>query len=118
MRTASTTPRRRGATIAEFALVGPIFFLLLFGVIEYARFVFAVQLVNNAAREGARYAATNSATGTKAQVQSYVDQYMSGQGALVLSSYNYSNNVKVFQADPVTGADNLGTWNAGGRTNP
>jgi Flp pilus assembly protein TadG len=40
----------------EFALVAPIFFLVLFSIVEAARFVFYYELLNNATRDGARYA--------------------------------------------------------------
>ena len=51
-------PRRRsaGQALAEFALVAPIFFLILFAIIDFGRYVYYVQILNNAAREGARYA--------------------------------------------------------------
>jgi hypothetical protein len=42
--------------MVEFALVAPMLFLLLFAIIEGARFVFYNELLNNATREGARYA--------------------------------------------------------------
>ena len=48
--------RRRGQALAEFALVAPIFFLLLFGIIEGGRFILYYETLNNATREGARYA--------------------------------------------------------------
>jgi hypothetical protein len=48
--------RRRGQALVEFALVAPIFFLLLFMIIEGGRFVFFYEVLNNATREGARYA--------------------------------------------------------------
>lgn len=48
--------RRRGQALVEFALVAPLFFLLLFAVIEAARFTFYYETLNNATREGARYA--------------------------------------------------------------
>ena len=58
----SRTPRRaRGQAIVEFALVAPIFFFLLFSIIEFGRAVYYVQMLNNAAREGARYAIVNGA---------------------------------------------------------
>jgi Flp pilus assembly protein TadG len=47
---------RRGQALVEFAFVAPIFFLLLFGIIDFGRYVYYVQVLNNAAREGARYA--------------------------------------------------------------
>jgi Flp pilus assembly protein TadG len=45
--------------MVEFALVAPIFFLLLFGMLEASRFVFYYEILNNATREGARYAIVN-----------------------------------------------------------
>jgi hypothetical protein len=42
--------------MAEFAMVAPIFFLLLFGIIEAGRFVFFYEMLTSATREGARYA--------------------------------------------------------------
>lgn len=49
----------RGQALAEFALVAPIFFLLLFGIIEAGRFMFYYETLNHATREGARYAIVN-----------------------------------------------------------
>ncbi len=45
---------RRGTTAVEFAFVGPIVFLLFFGVIELGRGLMVVHLLNNAARIGCR----------------------------------------------------------------
>jgi Flp pilus assembly protein TadG len=48
--------RAAGQALVEFALVAPIFFLMLFSIIEFGRYVYSVQILNEAAREGARYA--------------------------------------------------------------
>ncbi len=48
--------RSTGQALVEFALVAPVFFLLLFAIIEGGRFIFFYQALNNATREGARYA--------------------------------------------------------------
>jgi len=48
--------RSAGQALVEFALVAPIFFLLIFAIIEGGRFIFFYQALNNATREGARYA--------------------------------------------------------------
>ena len=48
--------RRKGQAIVEFALVAPLFFVLMFGLFEFGRAIYYTQIVNNAAREGARYA--------------------------------------------------------------
>jgi hypothetical protein len=47
---------RLGQALAEFALVAPIFFLLLFAIIEGGRLIFYYHTLGNATREGARYA--------------------------------------------------------------
>lgn len=42
--------------MVEFALIAPVFFLLLFAVIEAGRFILFYETLSNATREGARYA--------------------------------------------------------------
>ena len=51
--------------MVEFALVAPLFFLLLFSIIEFGRAVYYIQMLNNAAREGARYAIVCDPTGDR-----------------------------------------------------
>jgi Flp pilus assembly protein TadG len=46
--------RSRGQTLVEFALVLPIFLLLLFAVIDGGRYIYLSSALSNAAREGAR----------------------------------------------------------------
>lgn len=50
---------RRGATIVEFAFVVTIFFMFLFGIFEYCRYLLTLHVTTNATREGARYAVVN-----------------------------------------------------------
>lgn len=55
--TPSGVPSPRDAqALVEFALVAPIFLLLLFGIIEAGRFIFHYEMLSNATRDGARYA--------------------------------------------------------------
>jgi Flp pilus assembly protein TadG len=65
---------RRGAAAVEFALVAPIFFLLVLGMVEFGRMVMVQQVLTNAAREGARVAVFDGATSddVKAQVRNYL----------------------------------------------
>lgn len=58
----------------EFAIVAPVFVLLLFGMIEYGRCVLVQQMLTNASREGARQAVLDGATA--ADVQAVVDNYL------------------------------------------
>lgn len=56
-------PRRStGQALAELALVVPLFFALVFGVIDIGRVIWANDVVGNAAREGARYASVHAGT--------------------------------------------------------
>ena len=102
--------RRPAASLVEFAFVVPVMLLLLMGVFEYARYLFTLQLVNNAAREGARYAVVNITTDTTASVQTYVDNYLAGQGASQFVGYTPSSNITVYMADPVTGQNTGQSW--------
>jgi Flp pilus assembly protein TadG len=53
--------RPRGQALVEFALVAPIFFVLLIGLIEGGRYVFYTEILNHATREGARYQVVHGA---------------------------------------------------------
>jgi Flp pilus assembly protein TadG len=44
----------RGAAAVEFALVFPLFLLIVLGTIDFGYFFFVSEIVGNAAREGAR----------------------------------------------------------------
>jgi Flp pilus assembly protein TadG len=63
-RKAATDPRDRGATAVEFALLLPVLFLLLFGVIDFGRALNAQITLTQAAREGARLAALGQSGAT------------------------------------------------------
>jgi Flp pilus assembly protein TadG len=52
--------RSRAQTLVEFALVLPIFFLLLFGLIDVGRLVYMNSTVSQAAREAARLGAVEA----------------------------------------------------------
>lgn len=46
---------RRGQSMVEFALIAPIFFLIIFGILEGGRLVWTYHELNNATREALRY---------------------------------------------------------------
>ena len=70
--------------MVEFAIVAPIFFLLIFGMIEFGRVVMVQQLLTNASREGARLGVLNDATST--QVKNKVVSYLSGANIAIATS--------------------------------
>lgn len=60
--------------MVEFAIVAPVFFLLVFGMIEYGRLVMVQQVLTNATREGARQAVLDGAT--TSEVKQVVVDYL------------------------------------------
>jgi Flp pilus assembly protein TadG len=107
-----STPRRvrRGATLVEAAVVIGTLLVFFFAIFEYGRFIMLKQLVENAAREGARLAVAAHVTDTNsfnyqttASVQSHVTGKLAGQNAALTAI-----NVQVYLAD-AAGA-NIGTW--------
>ncbi|MCC9609577.1 pilus assembly protein [Blastopirellula sp. JC732] len=56
--------------------MAPLFFLLVFGMIEYGRMVMVQQVITNASREGARRAVLDGATTTEvvAAVEEFLNQ--------------------------------------------
>jgi hypothetical protein len=55
----SLRDRERGQGLAEFAIVIPVFLLIVFGMIDIGRVIWATDDITNAAREGARYASVH-----------------------------------------------------------
>jgi len=59
----------------EFAVVAPLFFLLILGMVEFGRMMMVQQVLTNASREGARIAVLDNTT--TADVTNAVDSYLS-----------------------------------------
>ncbi|HEX5472761.1 MAG TPA: TadE family protein [Lacipirellulaceae bacterium] len=66
---------RRAVAATEFAIVAPVFFMMIIGFIEFGRALMVQQVLINASRVGAREASTTGAT--LAEVQSTVQDYAS-----------------------------------------
>jgi Flp pilus assembly protein TadG len=94
---------RDGATAVELAAVIAIFVLLMFGILEYCMIVFTMNVVENAAREGARFAVVNANDGTLvSDTQTYVQSLMDG---INLKDAPYACNVYLADAS----GNNIGT---------
>jgi Flp pilus assembly protein TadG len=92
---------RRGATAVEFAIIAPLFILLVLGVIEFGRGMMVKQIITNAAREGARRAIIENVT--EAEVKQVVNAYLTGAsvgGATVTVTPATLNTLGL--GDPVT----------------
>jgi Flp pilus assembly protein TadG len=60
---------RSGATTAEFAIVAPVLFLVVFGTIELGRALMATQSLEEAARSGCRIAVLRGVTDEDVQAE-------------------------------------------------
>ncbi|HEX9092432.1 MAG TPA: TadE/TadG family type IV pilus assembly protein [Coriobacteriia bacterium] len=120
------SPRVRGQGLVEFALVLPIFLLLLFGLLDMGRGVYSNNTLSQAAREAARLAATQAfwvgkadpacnapagpvcpPVGTlKANVDAAAARTALGLGALQV----------YLRCDPATGSPPTGAWTGDGST--
>lgn len=95
------TNRRRGSTIVESALVLSIFLMLMFGIFEYCRYIMVLHVMNNAARDGARYASVNvncpfdQIDTKKAAIIQYTKDRMAG-----VSKQLSNTQIAVYPVDP------------------
>jgi Flp pilus assembly protein TadG len=99
------THRRTGATVVETAIVIGAALMFMLAIYEYGRFVMIHQAMENAAREGARYAVVHTGDNPPPNIPGYVLNYMGGQD-VKLTGYSAS----VYQADITTGNALPGNW--------
>ena len=111
------TSRRhsRGQALAEVALVAPLFFVMVFGIIDLGRVIWANDVVGNAAREGARYASVHAGTPTlteevtKDDIRAHAMEYVIAGGGNVSVTVCFSE-VNIGNSQPgCTGDTDAGT---------
>ena len=89
--------KRSGASAVEFAIVAIPLFMFLFGIYEYGRYVMALQTLENAAREGARFAVVNTFDDdVVANTEAEVRQRMAGVDESVFGA---PATISVYHAD-------------------
>ena len=82
----TTRAAARGQAMLEFAIVAVLFATLLAGILEFGRVWSAANVLNAAARDGARLAAvtaTNRSTVTKSRVEQVASTYFTGSNITV-----------------------------------
>ena len=102
--------RRRGAVAVEAALVLPMVIVFLFGILEYGRYVMTLQVMTNAACEGAHYALTHTQPitiggttygNTTSDVTNIINKGLAGQSLT-------GQNVQIYCSDSI--GTNIGLW--------
>jgi Flp pilus assembly protein TadG len=108
--------KQRGAAMVEFALIALLFFVILFGIIEFARAMFVYNALVEATRRGARVAAVcppNNINGSTAKIKNVVlfnAPSATGNGLLGLTPSNVNiqyllSNMTPWTYNPVTSAN-------------
>jgi len=115
---------RRGSTVVEFALVMPIFFALLFAIMETALMFFANQVLETVTQDSARMILTGqaqTAAYTQAQFKSDVCSRISVMfdcaGGISIDVQNYPSFGSINIVDPIDASKhfiNPNNYNAGG----
>jgi Flp pilus assembly protein TadG len=95
--------RRAGQALVEFAVVIPVFFLLMLAILDFGRIGLYFVAASDLARSGARYAAdyNNGGGFTDAQVVAYVKQQADG---LTMANLTQASCSPVTPPNPITGA--------------
>ena len=78
---------RRGSVAVEFALVAPVFFALLFAIIETAMVFFASQVIETMTANSARYIMTGQAQNNNYQASDF-KTYVCNQIPAIFSCAN------------------------------
>ena len=103
----SRPKRRRGASVVEFAIVAPLLFLLMFGIIEFGRYMMIHQIAITATRNGCREATLGSTTSDQ-QVDTVVRNFLAA-GGVPSSVAQDSDKVAVAISPSVPNARESGT---------
>jgi Flp pilus assembly protein TadG len=113
--------KRRGAAAVEFAIIAPLFFMMIIGMIEFGRIIMVEQVITNASREGARIGVLDPPPGgTSAPlVTSTVNNYLTAakiSGATITmvpsepSTAPYGGTVQVTVSVPYSSIGWVRSW--------
>jgi Flp pilus assembly protein TadG len=103
--------RRRGQAMVEFALVIPIFMLVLSGILDFGFALFQKMTVINAARDGARAAIMVSDTSTIPLVAQTNAVATAAQGGLAVTVSTSTDVLCLLTTVSVTSPPACGNWN-------
>ena len=80
----------RGAELVEFALISILFFMLVFGIMEFGRGIWMYGTVAHVAKEGARFAIVRGSesgrAATTTDVETYVNVVAAGMTGLTVTT--------------------------------
>jgi Flp pilus assembly protein TadG len=95
--------KQKGATLVEFAIILPVFIIIIFGIIEFSLLLYNKGIITHAAREGARVGVvynfgTNSNINNRITVNDIIDE---------VNIYIQNNLISFNPSTPTIAVDNL-----------
>lgn len=97
--------QRRGAAIVEMALMLPVFFMVMLGIVEFGRAFMVGQLITNSAREGARLAVTGSAS--NAAITQNIKDFLAQSGKINGSDVSVTITVSPYPGNPAPAGNDV-----------
>jgi Flp pilus assembly protein TadG len=81
--------KEKGASLVEFAILAPLFVVLLFSLVEFGLAMYSKGMITNASREGARFGVVYATPRkTTAEITSKVQEYLTSAGFLSTVNIN------------------------------
>lgn len=119
MRPAHHIKEENGATALEFALVAPVFFLLMFGIIEFSLVMFTKSVMEGATSMTSRLGKTGYTEAGISRQQTLIDLMVEkSQGILdpdkiEITTLIYKSFNSIGDAEPYTDSNGNGNWETG-----
>ena len=81
-----TQQDQRGSVMVEFAMILPLLLIFFVGIVDFGFIIREHQILQNAAREGARISTLQTYSGNTAAVQNRVVQYLQQENITILAA--------------------------------
>jgi len=92
---------QKGVAAVEFAIVLPLFIVLIFGIIEFGIIMYNKAILTNASREGARFGILfDTPVHTEAEIETRVEKYLK-DGALLINLGGPKPDKDSISIDPI-----------------
>lgn len=108
-----------GVTALEFAIVAPVFMLLLFGIVEFALIMMVYNVMEGATASSSRLGKTGYVVGGLTRQQTIINVITDRAGSLInpaqlsVTSKFYKQFDQINDPEPYTDSNSNGTWNTG-----
>jgi Flp pilus assembly protein TadG len=81
--------KQQGASLVEFAVLAPVFVVLLFGLVEFGMSIYSKEVIGNASREGARFGVVyTTPRKTTTEIRTKVQDYLTKSGFTSTATIN------------------------------